>query len=130
LECINDCMTAESTHANGGRAGWWPAWKARHRHPASLALHAVGIPLTVWALILAGWQLREWRWDLWWRPALLFVAGYVLQWIGHRIEGNTMGEVILLNRWLGRPYVAVSPRYLPKPKPGPGQEPTASSAGR
>ena len=35
----------------------------------------------------------------------------LLQWIGHVHEGNDMGEVILLKRWAGRPYCAVSPRY-------------------
>jgi hypothetical protein len=45
----------------------------------------------------------------------LLVAGYLLQWIGHRIEGNDMGELILVRRWLGRPYVAVSPKYGGKP---------------
>jgi len=90
---------------------WWINWRARHRHPASLALHVIGIPMTLAALILAVVQLTGWRWDLWWRPAALVVGGYLLQWVGHLVEGNTMGEIILIRRWRGRPYVAVSPRY-------------------
>jgi len=78
----------------------------------------IGIPVAVGALVLAAVQLYQWRWDLWWRPALLFVVGYLLQWIGHQIEGNDVGEVILIKKWLGRPYVAVSPRYQPKPPSG------------
>lgn len=100
----------------------WSEWRIRHQHPASLALHAVGIPLTVAAAVLAVLQLREWRWDLWWRPAALLAFGYLLQWLGHRIEGNTMGEVILIRKWRGRPYVAVAPRYCampPSPRKGP-----------
>ncbi len=89
--------------------GWLKNWLARHRHPVSQWLHAIGIPLTLWAVGLAGIQLARGQWDLWWRPVVLLVAGYVLQWIGHRIEGNDMGEVILVKKLLGRPYVAVAP---------------------
>ncbi len=71
----------------------------------------VGIPLTILAVILAGIQLYESQWRLWWRPAALFGLGYALQWVGHRLEGNDMGEVILVKKILGRPYVAVAPRY-------------------
>jgi len=71
----------------------------------------VGIPLTIAAVVLALVQLRQGRWDLWWRPVVVLVLGYLLQWIGHRVEGNDMGEIILVKRLLGRSYVAVSPRY-------------------
>ena len=83
-------------------------WLSRHRHPASLVLHAIGIPLTIWAVILAGIQVADWRWDLWWRPTGLLAAGYLLQWIGHLIEGNDMGEVIPIKKVLGRPYITVA----------------------
>ena len=89
---------------------WLRNWLERHQHPASLALLLIGIPLTVLCLPLTIVQLIDWRWDLWWRPAGLLAGGYLFQWIGHRIEGNDMGEVILVKKWLGRPYVAVAPR--------------------
>ncbi len=91
--------------------GWLRNWLERHQHPVSLALHVIGIPMTIAFVPLTIWQLADWRWDLWWRPTLLLLVGYALQWLGHVIEGNDMGEVILVKRWLGRPYVAVSPRY-------------------
>jgi hypothetical protein len=48
---------------------------------------------------------------------LLFFAGYLLQFIGHAIEGNDAGEWVLVKRLLGWPYVAVSPRWqLPQHK--------------
>ena len=100
---------------------WLRRWLERHRHPASRVLHAVGIPLTVAAVVLALVQLRDDRWDLWWRPVLLLVLGYALQWIGHRIEGNDMGEVVLIKKLFGRPYVAVSPRYQKAPPAAEGQ---------
>ncbi len=86
-------------------------WRQRHRHRVSFWLHIVGIPLAVGGGILALVQLGQGRWDLWWRPVALIAAGYVLQWLGHRLEGNDMGEVILVKKWLHRPYVSVSPRY-------------------
>ncbi len=89
----------------------WTNWKLRHQHPLSMALHAVGIPLAIAAVVVGVWQLLEWRWDLWWRPAGLLMIGYLLQWLGHRIEGNTMGEWIVVCKLLGRPYVAVAPQY-------------------
>lgn len=94
---------------------WLKNWLDRHQNPTSFWLHMIGIPLTIAAVILAGIQLSQWRWDLWWRPTLLLVVGYLLQWVGHVIEGNDMGEVILIKKLLGRPYVAVSPRYAKSP---------------
>jgi hypothetical protein len=91
--------------------GWLSNWLLRHQHPASFWLHMLGIPLTIAAIPLALVQLAESRWDLWWRPVVLLVVGYLLQWLGHKIEGNDMGEIILLKKILGRPYIAVSPRY-------------------
>ncbi|HOA74712.1 MAG TPA: DUF962 domain-containing protein [Phycisphaerae bacterium] len=93
---------------------WLNRWLERHQNPISLFLHAIGIPMTIAALVLAAVQLAAWRWDLWWRPAGLLVGGYFLQWLGHVIEGNDMGEIILIKRRLGRPYIAVSPRYQKK----------------
>ena len=92
-------------------ASWLSNWLERHQHPASRVLHAAGIPFTVLAVLLAGWQLADSRWDLWWRPAGLLLLGYFLQWIGHRIEGNDMGEVIVLKKLLNRRYIAVAPRH-------------------
>ena len=92
-------------------AGLVENWIERHQNRVSFWLHMVGIPLTIASVVLAGMQLAESRWDLWWRPVLLLVVGYLLQWIGHAIEGNDMGEVILIKKLLGRPYIAVSPRY-------------------
>jgi uncharacterized membrane protein YGL010W len=88
----------------------WTNWRERHRNPVSLALHAVAIPLLVLAGVLVVVQLIDGAWHLWWRPVMLVVASYVLQWIGHAIEGNDMGEVILIKKLLGRPYVAVAPK--------------------
>jgi hypothetical protein len=93
---------------------WWNRYLERHQHPASRVLHLIGVPMLPIAGVLAVVQLAQWRWDLWWRPVGLLVLSYFLQWIGHRIEGNDLGEVVFIKRLLGLPYVAVSPRYAPK----------------
>ncbi len=93
------------------RPRWLANWLERHQHPTSRWLHYVGIPLTIAAVALAGVQLAQWRWDLWWRPVVLLAVGYALQAVGHRVEGNDMGEIILIKKLLGRPYCAVSPQY-------------------
>ena len=90
---------------------WLTRYLERHQHPISRMLHVLGIPLTLAAVVLAGVQLAQGRWDLWWRPVIVLLAGYLMQWVGHKIEGNDMGEVMILKKWLGRPYVAISPRY-------------------
>ena len=72
-------------------------WISRHRHPVSFALHVVGIPACfVAAPVLA--ILRAW-----WPAGIAFVGGYVLQFVGHFIEGNASGEEILLRRILKMP---------------------------
>ncbi|MFO0974275.1 MAG: Mpo1-like protein [Phycisphaerae bacterium] len=98
------------------RPRWLSNWLERHQHPASLALHVLGIPATIAFIPLAAVQLAAGAWSLWWRPAALLLGGYALQWLGHCIEGNDMGEVILVKKWLGRPYVAVAPRYRRPPQ--------------
>lgn len=65
--------------------------------------------MLILGLGLAAWQLAAWRWDLWWRPAALIGVSYLLQWIGHAVEGNDMGELIVIKKLMGRPYVAVAP---------------------
>lgn len=90
---------------------WLSNWLERHQHPVSRVLHGIGIPL----LPACGWlvvvQLIHSQWPLWWRPLALLLLSYVLQWIGHRIEGNDMGEMILVKKLLGKSYIAVSPKY-------------------
>lgn len=86
-------------------------WMARHQHPASRVLHAIGIPMTVIAVgmfVVYGLDLLPAQW---WIAVSVFFLSFALQWVGHQIEGNDMGEIILIKKALGMPYVAVSPRY-------------------
>lgn len=74
-------------------------------------MHALAIPLLPIAGVLAVVQCVDGVWALWWRPTGLLIVSYAFQWAGHRIEGNDMGEVILLKKLLGRPFVDIAPRY-------------------
>jgi len=52
-----------------------------HNNPWNKVMHAVGIPIILVGIVLLCFT--------WWRIGLaLFVAGWVLLFVGHRIEGN------------------------------------------
>lgn len=55
-------------------------YKAKHRHPLNRLSHSIGIPMIVLSLPLF---FFDWRWALG-----LFIVGWILQFIGHAIEGN------------------------------------------
>lgn len=56
-------------------------YKAKHRHPLNKLCHSIGMPMIVVSLPLFFF--------LNWRIALVpFVLGWVLQLVGHAIEGN------------------------------------------
>jgi Protein of unknown function (DUF962) len=83
------------------------SWQERHQHPFNFGIHVFGIPL---ALLVAPILLLALPWDQWYWAALAFAAGYLLQWIGHRVEGNDLGEWAAIKRMLGLPYVGIAPR--------------------
>ena len=55
-------------------------YKSQHQHLLNKLCHMIGIPM-----ITISWPLFffRWRWAL-----VLFVAGWILQFVGHAIEGN------------------------------------------
>lgn len=55
-------------------------YKTKHRHPLNRLTHSFGIPMIVLALPVV---FFSWRWAL-----ALFVVGWILQFVGHAIEGN------------------------------------------
>jgi hypothetical protein len=64
----------------------------------------VGIPVAVAGAGLL--IMREWYWG-----AGALVVGYLLQFLGHRVEGNDVGEWAAIKRLCGRPYVSISPQW-------------------
>jgi hypothetical protein len=88
-------------------------WLERHQHPFNFWVHMVGIPTAVVGLLVLltlPWNGLAWYWGL---GGL--IVGYLLQWAGHAVEGNDVGEWAGIKRLLGLPYVAISPRYQPFP---------------
>ena len=56
----------------------------------------VGIPLAFTGIVL--WCVGDWFWG-----TIGFVVGYLLQYIGHRAEGNDVGEWAGIKRLFGLP---------------------------
>jgi uncharacterized membrane protein YGL010W len=62
---------------------------ARHKHPLNAGLHIIGVPLVVFAIFkLCLGQTAE--------GAICFVSGYLCQYLGHKAQGNEVGEVTLI----------------------------------
>jgi hypothetical protein len=59
---------------------------ARHRNGWNRALHLVGVPLA--PILLVAFLVT----GRFWLAGAAFLLGYSLQWIGHRIEGNSMWD--------------------------------------
>ncbi len=78
-------------------------WRERHQLPFNFWIHMVGIPLAMAGIVLLFFEP-------WWGLAAI-VVGYLLQWIGHRAEGNDLGEWAGIKRLFGLPCVAISPRW-------------------
>ena len=85
-------------------------WMLRHQLPFNFWLHLVGIPLALAGVVL----LFALPWSQWYWGAGAFVLGYLLQYVGHRAEGNDVGEWAALKRLVGLPYVGISPRWNPE----------------
>lgn len=77
----------------------------RHRNGWNQLLHLIGLPVTFVVPIVL---LVEHQW-LW--AGICFVFGYALQFLGHAIEGNDPGEVVLVKKWLGKPYLEFAPAH-------------------
>lgn len=96
-------------------------WLERHQHPFNRGIHFVGIPLAFAGMFLFFW----WPWEEWYWGVAAFVLGYLLQWIGHLVEGNDLGEWAAIKGLLGLPCVSISPYYEKPPQDSPPPE-TAS----
>jgi hypothetical protein len=85
-------------------------WLERHRHPFNRGIHLLGIPAAVAGVVMLFWLP-------WYFGVAALVVGYALQYAGHAVEGNDVGEWAAIKRVLGFPYVSVSPHGLPRPIP-------------
>ena len=59
---------------------YWENYRERHQHPVNNVLHFVGIPLIAISVVILFFR---------WRLGLaLFALGWILQFLGHAIEGK------------------------------------------
>lgn len=72
-------------------------------HPVNRLLHLVGVPLTFVVSVMFLVQ------QMWWWALGCFIGGYLLQFLGHAIEGNDAGEAVLVKKLLGKPYREFGP---------------------
>jgi uncharacterized membrane protein YGL010W len=78
-------------------------YMARHRCRWNQVLHLLGVPMTfVASAVLLALGMG------WWALGA-FVGGYALQFLGHAVEGNDAGELVLVKRCLGWPYTEFGP---------------------
>ena len=75
-------------------------WLDRHQTPANYWIHMLGIPLAFAGVVLL--FVTDWYWGV-----AALVVGYALQFWGHAVEGNDVGEIIPIKKLLGLPYIAV-----------------------
>jgi uncharacterized membrane protein YGL010W len=103
-------------------------WRQRHRVPFNFWIHMVGIPVAVIGVLLLIWaafaslgavpayEFTAWYWGLG-----AVVLGYALQYFGHAVEGNDVGEWAAIKRAFGLPYIGIAPRWQTDPQPGKSQ---------
>jgi len=65
---------------------WIAQYAGSHQHPVNRACHTVGIPLIVLSLLTL--LALPFYHRAWLPAAVLFVAGWTLQFIGHAFEGK------------------------------------------
>jgi len=65
---------------------WVARYAQSHQHPVNRICHTIGIPMIVLAIVLAPIAFAVS--GLWWLALALFVGGWVLQFIGHAVEGK------------------------------------------
>ena len=65
---------------------WIAQYAASHQHPVNRFCHMVGIPLIVVSLLL--FLAVPFARGFWPVPAGFFVAGWIVQFVGHAFEGK------------------------------------------
>jgi uncharacterized membrane protein YGL010W len=100
----------------GGRSWdeWIDEYSEGHQHPINRLMHTIGIPMIVISIILV---VPSFFIGSLWRIALaLFVAGWILQFIGHYFEGKPpeffkdYRFLFVGTRWWAKKTLGVSPK--------------------
>jgi uncharacterized membrane protein YGL010W len=65
---------------------WIIRYAESHQHPLNRACHTIGIPLIVISLLMVA--VSPWIDGLWKVAAVVFLVGWVFQFVGHYFEGK------------------------------------------
>jgi uncharacterized membrane protein YGL010W len=65
---------------------WIAQYSLSHRHPVNRLLHTLGIPMIAVSIVVAVGSLFVS--SLLWIAVALFIAGWILQFVGHAVEGK------------------------------------------
>ncbi len=90
-------------------------WIARHRDPISFVLHMFGIPPTILAVLLIPIYVVNFSVPIFLLALALFVGGYLIQFLGHAIDGSEPGEIMYLKRKFGGSYSPIGQTPAPTP---------------
>ena len=63
---------------------WLREYARSHQHPANRFCHTLGIPIVASSVVVAIVALLVPR--LWWLAGVLFVVGWIFQFVGHAFE--------------------------------------------
>ncbi len=91
-------------------------WYERHRDPRSFVLHIVGIPPTILGFLMIPIYVFLLSATLFLFALSLFVGGYLIQFLGHALDGTEPGEVHYLRRKLAHRLGWSYPEIAPAPK--------------
>ncbi|MDP9267351.1 MAG: DUF962 domain-containing protein [Acidobacteriota bacterium] len=79
-------MSHEHSSDKLAQRDWVGEYSEAHRHPMNRLCHSFGIPMIVVSLLLAVGAI--YIGPLWIYAVVLFVLGWVLQFVGHWFEGK------------------------------------------
>lgn len=77
-------------------------WVERHHDPRSFVLHLFGIPGTILGVLLIPVYLMLLSVAVFGFALALFLGGFVLQFLGHALDGTEPGEIKGLRVWWSR----------------------------
>ena len=93
-------------------------WIERHRDPKSFVLHLFGIPATILGVLLMPTYFMLMSLSLFLFALVLFVGGFLLQFLGHALEWTEPGEIKAIRLWWAGRRAARQggPAILPQPE--------------
>jgi uncharacterized membrane protein YGL010W len=77
-------------------------WIERHRDARSFVLHLFGIPCTILGVLLMPIYILLLSFTLFLFALTLFVGGFLIQFLGHGLDGTEPGEIKGIRIWMAK----------------------------